>query len=92
MRSACCFVTVSQLFSHDSSGKKRYEWAEYLHNRLHAYRDSVTMTVFDWCFKRQEYPRTLSLGYLNGAAAQTRGFEPGPVECWGGRVVNGTGL
>ena len=40
----------------------------------------------------QEYPRTLSLGYLNGAAAQTRGFEPGPVECWGGRVVNGTGL
>ena len=64
----------------------------YRRNRLQAYRDSVTMTVFDWCFKRQEYPRTLSLGYLNGAAAQTRGFEPGPVECWGGRVVNGTGL
>ena len=40
----------------------------------------------------QEYPRKLSLGYLNVAAAQTRGFEPGPVECWGGRVVNGTGL
>ena len=56
--------------------------------RLLSYNDRFQFVREAW----QEYLRTKSIGYLNAAAAQSRGFEPGLVECWGGRVVNGTGL
>ena len=61
-------------------------------SRLHAQRYSATMTVFDLCLKRDKSSLHGLTLYLKAAAAQWRGPELGLVKCWGGRVVNGTGL